>query len=73
MIQKEELIAFLNDEIIKEEYSITDEMIKSIEMNPYDSNDMVALLQFFVSIVNDSMKTPYISASQINNFLDSRL
>lgn len=73
MIQKEELIAFLSDEIIKEQFSITDEMIKSIEMNPYHSNDMVALLQFFVSVVNDSMKTSYVSASQINNFLDSRL
>lgn len=73
MIQKDELITFLSDEKIKEEYLISDEMIKSIEMNPYHSNDMVALLQFFVSLVNDSMKTPYISASQINNFLDSRL
>lgn len=73
MIQKDELITFLSDEKIKEEYLISDEMIKSIEMNPYHSNDMVALLQFFVSLVNDSMKTSYISASQINNFLDSRL
>lgn len=73
MIQKDELITFLSDEKIKEVYFISDEMIKSIEMNPYHSNDMVALLQFFVSVVNDSMKTPYVSASQINNFLDSRL
>lgn len=73
MIQKEELIAFLNDEIIREEFSITDEMIRTIEMNPYHANDMIALLQFFVNVVNDTSKTSYIAASQINNFLDNRL
>ena len=73
MIQKEELIAFLNDEIIREAFSITDEMIRTIEMNPYHANDMIALLQFFVNLVNDTSKTSYIAASQINNFLDNRL
>lgn len=67
------LKSFLEDDIIKEKYGISQKDVDTVALTPVSSNVMIAFLQNLVMVIEDDKYTVNTAASNLNTFLENKL
>ena len=67
------LKSFLEDDIVKEKYGISQKDIDTVGLTPSSSNVMIAFLQNLVMVIEDDKYTVNTAASNLNTFLENKL